>query len=367
MTALRLVMSDLHLSTGVRPGSPNPFEDFFHDERFAELLAYYSAKQGDAGVELILNGDVFDLLKVRIHGRFPTEVTDEIAAEKLRLCLEGHPRFVHAVKDFLSHPKNRITYLPGNHDLDMWLPGPQALFRRYVAPGEAASRVQFITHSDTYYLPEGIQVRHGHQFERIHRVNYEAVTYKRRDGKEVLALPWGSLWIMEVLNPLKETHGHIDRVQPFSRLLFASVFFDPKLVLRFFWHSTFHFFRHRVFRIRSWWQGLLAFPRLLREEVFELTSGFDDRVKRALNKTRGVHTLVVGHSHGPRFVQLPNGKLLVNTGTWVKMINLDLHHLGQDSGLTYALIEYDADGKASTRLMRWLGAREPHEAIPYMD
>jgi len=75
----------------------------------------------------------------------------------------------------------------------------------------------------------------------------------------------------------------------------------------------------------------------------------------------------VGHSHGPRFLQLPNDRILVNTGTWVKMINLDLQYLGQDSGLTYAFISYDDNGKPETTLMRWQGAHEACEAIPYAD
>ena len=45
----------------------------------------------------------------------------------------------------------------------------------------------------------------------------------------------------------------------------------------------------------------------------------------------------------------------MNTGTWVKMINLDLQYLGQDSGLTYAVIGYDDNGKPETTLMRWQG------------
>jgi hypothetical protein len=49
------------------------------------------------------------------------------------------------------------------------------------------------------------------------------------------------------------------------------------------------------------------------------------------------------------------------------MINLDLQYLGQDSGLTYAVIGYDDNGKAETTLMRWQGAHEACEAIPYAD
>src|SRR5262245_54174428 len=132
MKLLRLVVSDLHLGTGVRRGEINPFEDFRHDDEFAELLAHHDAEAGDGELELIMNGDIFDLLKVKIGGRWPAEITDEVATEKLRQCLDGHPRFVRALRDFLRKKGRRIVFLPGNHDLDMVMAGPQELFRRYV-------------------------------------------------------------------------------------------------------------------------------------------------------------------------------------------------------------------------------------------
>ena len=222
MSLFRLVISDLHIGTGTRRGQLNRLEDFFHDERFAELLDYYDQLAGPEGsIELILNGDIFDLLKVKIGDRWPTEVTEDVGVAKLQQCLDGHPKLVLAIREFLQKPTNRLTYLPGNHDLEFWFPGVQDLFLRYVAPGQVSERVHFVTSSDTYYLPEGIQIRHGHQFERIHRVDYSQMTRTRRDGREILALPWGSLWILEVMNPLKEIRSHVDRIQPLRRFLWS--------------------------------------------------------------------------------------------------------------------------------------------------
>ncbi|MGB5366149.1 MAG: metallophosphoesterase, partial [Polyangiales bacterium] len=123
------MISDLHLGTGTRRGQLNPLEDFIHDDRFVELLAFYQNLAGVEGsIELILNGDIFDLLKVKIADQWPTEVTEEIAIAKLQQCLEGHPRFVLALREFIHKPTNRVTYLPGNHDLEFWFAGVQELF-----------------------------------------------------------------------------------------------------------------------------------------------------------------------------------------------------------------------------------------------
>ena len=367
MRLVRIVLSDLHLGTGSRRGELNPLEDFPHDERFAELLAHYDREVGDRGdVELILNGDIFDLLKVKVNGAWPTEITQEIAAEKLRQCLEGHPRFVQALRDFLVNPKRRLTYLPGNHDLDLWFSGPQDLLRRYIAPGAAAERVQFITSSDTYYLPEGIQIRHGHQFERIHRVDYARMTQTLRDGRVVLAIPWGSKWILEVLNRAKEERHYVDRVQPFGRFLFGGLIFDTWWSIVFMARTSLHFLKHRVFTIRAWRERIQGLFSRLRDEVIAL-GDFDDTATAALQRIRGVHTLIVGHSHAPRFRALPGGKTLINSGTWQKMINLDLRFLGQDSGLTYVVVEYTEEGQPRASLMRWRGTLPPCEVIPYAD
>ncbi|MBN1653215.1 MAG: metallophosphoesterase [Deltaproteobacteria bacterium] len=367
MKLLRLVVSDFHIGTGIPKGELNPFEDFFWDDRFAELIAYYDNAIGDEGeIELILNGDIFDLIKVRINNGWPAEITEEIATEKLRKCLEGHPKFVLALRQFVSKKHRRIVYLPGNHDVDMWFDAPQRLFRRYVAPGEAAERVRFITAVDTYYLPEGIQIRHGHQYERIHRVDYAKMTRKGADNREILDLPWGTLWILQVVNPAKKIRSHIDRIQPFTLFILAALLFDTRFAVGFVFRTLLHYLRHRVFTFRAWSQRIRNLPRLLREEIFSIST-YDDAAKRSLLKQRGVHTLIVGHSHAPRYRLLRGRKVMINTGTWMKMINLNLQYLGQDSGLTYALIEYGDDGRPLPKLMRWYGTAPVCETIPYAD
>ncbi|MCA9580227.1 MAG: hypothetical protein KC416_00450, partial [Myxococcales bacterium] len=251
-------------------------------------------------------------------------------------------------------------------DLDMWFPSTHEMFRRYVAPGNLGDRIRFITQTDTYHLPEGIQILHGHQLERIHRVDYTRMTRKRRDGVEVLNLPWGSSWILEVLNPAKEKRAHVDRVQPLKRFLFGALLFDPRFAISFYYHTSIYFLRTRIFTIAAWRERIRNLPQILREELFAL-GGYDDAATRLLRKMRGVHTLIVGHSHEPKYRQISGHKILVNTGTWIRMINLNVQYLGQDSGMTYALIESDDGGRPTTSLMRWFGKQPECETVPYVE
>jgi len=363
---LRIVVSDMHLGSGMRPGEPNPLEEFFHDDRFAELLEHHQhGAYAGCDVELIMNGDIFDLLKIKVGGVWPTEVTEEVAVEKLRQCLDGHPTFCDALRTFLARPGNTIVYLPGNHDIDLMFPAAQELFVQRIAPGEgAAGRVRFITSSDTYYLPEGIQVRHGHQLEAIHRFDYRNLFVEGRTGKKILNLPWGSLWILEVLNPMKQERHHLDHIVPFKRLVLLGLVFDFRFTLRLLARVAFHFVRSRLAQVTRWRTRIRTTLQILRDEFVPLAA-FDAHAERALLRVRGVHTLIVGHSHGAKCKTLRDGKMYVNTGTWIRHYSLDLETLGQEPGITYALVEYTDEGAPRTSLRRWIGTARPSEVVYY--
>jgi UDP-2,3-diacylglucosamine pyrophosphatase LpxH len=362
---VRVVFSDCHLGTGMRRGQPNPFEDFHEDERLAEMVEHYATGAYERlEVELILNGDIFDLMKVEIDGAFPTAITEALAIEKMRRTLEGHPRVVSALRAFVARPGKRITYIPGNHDIDVWFSGVQQLFRAYVAPGKLEPRVRFVTATDTYSLPEGIQIRHGHQLEAIHRFDYKRMTTEGPSGEPVLALPWGSLWCLEVLYPAKRQRHHLDSVHPFRIFILGSLLVDFRFTLSFCIRSAIHFLKKRLLSAKRLRDKIRMIPSVLKDEIFAI-AGYDDAALKALRRTHGVHTLIVGHSHAPTCQVLESGKQYINTGTWTRIVNLEPTRIGRDQGLTYALIEYDDDGQPRTSLMRWNGAARTCEPVAY--
>lgn len=362
---IRLVVSDFHLGTGSARGRFNPHEDFHDDERFAEFLDHHSnGEYADAHVELVINGDFLDLLKVRIGGVWTEDVTEAIAAEKVRLCLDGHPVVVEAFRRFLARGRTQITYIPGNHDIEMLLPGLQAIFTERVAAEADRRRVQFITHGDSYLLPEGIQIRHGHQLEAIHRFDYRNLLVSRKGGEPVLALPWGSLFVLKVVNPAKLDRHLVDHVVPLKRLLFAGLFFDFRFTVKFVARTVYHFVRTRFSRRGNILRRLVDTLRIFRDEISPLGQ-FDRAAMRALRRTQGVHTLITGHSHGPRCRTLEDGRLYINTGSWLKLINIDTQHLGQSSGPTYALVESVGNAPPRTSLRRWYGHHKLSRTIEY--
>ena len=61
----KIVVSDLHLSAG-HVAEGNPLEDFESDQEFAAFLEQFAAESNRDGaeVELIVNGDAFEMLQV---------------------------------------------------------------------------------------------------------------------------------------------------------------------------------------------------------------------------------------------------------------------------------------------------------------
>ena len=79
MSKLKLIFSDFHLGKGKRlaNGAMNPLEDFFHDYRFKEFLEHYTqSPYEDFDIELILNGDILNLIQIDYHGHFTSVITE---------------------------------------------------------------------------------------------------------------------------------------------------------------------------------------------------------------------------------------------------------------------------------------------------
>jgi len=365
---LRIVLSDLHLGTGHRKGIFNPYEDFYEDEKFAELLKFYSSQWGRKNkIELILAGDFLDLMKVPVgkDGKFSDEITEEIAEFKVNRCLTGHPKVCEALTSFLERSETTLTIVPGNHDIELLLPGVQKRVRDIIAPGTLGAKVQFIDKSPAYNLPEGIQIHHGHMLEPHLQFDYNRLMLPMRDGKAVLNLPWGSLLLLRVIIPAKRERYLVDHIYPLSRLILGGLLFDFRFTIRLSSKIMYQFFATRIastgkMTLKKIWEGV----KIIKEAIIPVRD-FDQNVERLLRRTMGVHTIITGHSHRPRYKLVGDDKLYVNTGTWVKMLNIDLEHMGQDTGLTYATITYDEKGKPFTELYRWSGGYRITNPVHY--
>ena len=116
------MVSDCHLGSGTRlqSGKLNPLEDFHKDEKFVEFLEYHTTgKFHDTEVELVINGDFFDMLAVKTNSRLPYGILENIAVYKIRKILNGHPKVCAALQKFIEGG-HRVVMIWGNHDAGLW-------------------------------------------------------------------------------------------------------------------------------------------------------------------------------------------------------------------------------------------------------
>src|SRR5687768_15360554 len=106
-----VVMSDLHLGRGLDPesGRYHLLETFFYDEDFKRFCHYLCTDASTRGVSLrvVLNGDVFDLLRIDPEEpdaaslprerRYGPTLTPTVAARTVAQILKGHPGFVEGL------------------------------------------------------------------------------------------------------------------------------------------------------------------------------------------------------------------------------------------------------------------------------
>ncbi len=372
MEKVKVVISDCHLSAGkFLDGHLNPHEDFHFDDEMCRLFEFFSTEeygegpQGPVEVELFINGDYLDFLNVPYHGEFEDAITEEIALYKLEAIIAGHPKVMKALRQFASKPGKRITYLIGNHDADLFFPKiRERIIKEWDPEGKFPSeKVKIIADRDRVRFEGGVEIRHGNQFEAVHVLNFDQPLLTSRYLQEpVLNLPWGSFYVLKIINRLKWEREFIDKVRPIKFFVLFGLIFDPWFTLRFVFLSSFYFLKTRFVYSPKRNSSLKITAEILKQET-AFFQDLEEHARDLLDRDDELKTVILGHSHKPANKIYPDGKQYINTGTWTKMINLDWRSLGQQYRLTFALIKIRPGEPAQCELRHWIGDQGPHRVF----
>ncbi|MCX5867464.1 MAG: metallophosphoesterase [Proteobacteria bacterium] len=353
---IKLVVSDLHLGRGYwrEDGSRNPLEDFNHDEQFSELLEYYSAKEyRGSEAELIINGDFANLLEGTGEDN-PEIISEGVALNRLEAVFRGHPRFFEALREFVNREHHSIRYIIGNHDCGFYYPRVKRALDQRLAT--KAQYVDFVCSFDGFLL------EHGHQHHPSNWYNPRRMFLTKSLPEPILNLPWGGLFVLKVLNPIKLQRPYVDKIRPFGAYIRWGLFNDLGFTLGTMMKIAYYFvtlnFIHpfwRESRIRMTWNVL---------KQITVQPDLDGAAREILRRSR-YHTVIFGHTHQYRHVQFWKNKEYLNIGTWIDNISLDVENLGRNVVLSYILIDYpepssvrwEEDEKARPRakLKAWQG------------
>jgi UDP-2,3-diacylglucosamine pyrophosphatase LpxH len=294
-----VVVSDLHLGRGYDPSQKrwHRLEAFLYDEDFLAFCRWLCRSQ-QGRVEplaLVLNGDVFDFLRVDPAPDRPPErpfappLTPASAAALARDILAGHRAFVDGLAEVLA-AGHEVVFLPGNHDLEVqWDPVQDAIRRALGerladrgAPAGALSRLSF----SPWFLwePGRIWIEHGCQYDPENAFRFP-LRRGLTEGRVAAAvaerdLPLGNFFQRYLYNAF----GSITFIVPSTRANYRYFRFlltnQPRLLLRVVAsHSRFLLqVLRRLARPGTGWQRLAEEAHAAELTRIGAASGLGDRI-----------------------------------------------------------------------------------------
>jgi UDP-2,3-diacylglucosamine pyrophosphatase LpxH len=220
------IISDLHLGGVSHPMMSRPWR------LEAFLKALPGMVQENERPELVINGDFVDFLAVRPFAAWTPE--PEAATKKLKNIISSQhfcPVF-KALRELIA-AGCPTTILLGNHDVELALPAvQQALLKELQA---RPHQVRLIDNGLPYRVG-GVLIEHGNRYDGANANDWERLrliaSAQSRGEESPLALrtSFGSQFVEEHVNELKQFYPFVDLIQPQNELVALLLLaFEPML------------------------------------------------------------------------------------------------------------------------------------------
>jgi UDP-2,3-diacylglucosamine pyrophosphatase LpxH len=295
-------MSDIEMGAG------GACDDFPHTDHLAELiLEYAGSEHRDHAVDLVFNGDTFDLLKTSVDGAWPHHVTASVALAKLERVAAAHRGFFTALGEFGARMGDRgaVHFVVGNHDAELLFPEVQQRIRALVG---GKGRVLF----PGFSLDVGrIHIEHGSQLDPLFCMD-EDQPFVVHEGERLLNITWAMVALLDVAIPLQPLLHHHDRLKPKQRVLGLVPEIKDLLTSSFWNYWTGDYWR-------DIWSGsdpikTVSWP-MLKELVRRLATWDPDvclgeDLQRRVREDDRYDLYVVGHLHEPAWWSHGHRKVL---------------------------------------------------------
>lgn len=299
---LVVVFSDIEMGAG------GPYDDFPRSDFLAEVIRGYGRDPYRwLAVDLVFNGDTFDLLKTSSRGGWPTHITRDIALDKIQRVAASHPAFFEAVRDHLRDDpaRRRAFFVVGNHDMELLFPEVQAVVRERLG---ASAGVAF----PGLEMSLGrVHVEHGSQLDPLFMVDPHRLFVDSKNGATILGLSWAAVALLEVAIPLQPLLHHHDRLKPKELVLELIPEVKELLTTEFWTYWTRRYFRDLVsgdpLKSVSWTMIKELVRRLVSWEV-DVEMG--DSLQRRMMTSEIFDLYLVGHQHEPGWWSHGNRKVL---------------------------------------------------------
>ena len=312
---LSLLFSDTELGGG------NRSDDFLEEGLFCDALKgiFDDAKKNPC--DLIFNGDTFDFIKCPLKdGSYPRHFTEKRSVEKFGLIKKAHPKFFKIITLFLKlRPDNRVIFIYGNHDYDLFFPLVQKAITKAIAGNDLSLQTR-ILYPGFEFRDNLLFVEHGSQMDYYFKVHPEKFVHPGNIHfpEPFLMIPWGHNALYEFYMEYKERYPVLERLLPreFSvaglprKLRFELMFGTIWYVLKSFfytqfveWHDPLRRFHPSVFT---------RYVTKFMKRNFHLD--FLHKVRAKLRKS-SIQIFAIGHNHTGT-IHTFRGRRIINTGTW---------------------------------------------------
>lgn len=232
-TTSLLVISDLHLADGrnALEGFRSQQQEAF--EGFLRAVLPGGSLQIPSPPTLIINGDCFDFLAVP---PYPADglTTPALGLEKLALIAAAHEPFFVALRAFLDQG-GRLTFLIGNHDIELCFAEVRAEVARLLDPTRAyAERLHFCL-DQTYQPAPDVSLEHGNQYDfwNANRATWDQNGKALTPEPEQIVLPLGTQYMHQASLPISLHYPYFERFDPplgIPRQMALLSLLDPRLV-----------------------------------------------------------------------------------------------------------------------------------------
>ncbi len=217
------VVSDLHLSDGDPAHETWRWPQQARWRSFVRRLA--GPSEGGDLVELIVNGDCFDFLMAAPFLTTENETTAASGLAKLERIIAAHRDWCDALAAFLRVPGRRVTFLIGNHDLELAFPAVRECVR-YALRAPRGGVVRFCARR-AYRPVADVEIEHGCQFDPWNVIpdlwegapgaatpdELETVSAAAHDPG-TLRLPFGSRYYGRVFRAIQRRFPYFDAFAP---------------------------------------------------------------------------------------------------------------------------------------------------------
>jgi UDP-2,3-diacylglucosamine pyrophosphatase LpxH len=284
-----LVFSDVHLGSDINEVAPRPRRrpDYLDDE-LAALLDHYRvtpSRSRSGRWHLVVGGDFIDFVGMLIEARASKEAildADDsgdaglgspaaVALEKLARAIDRHAIVFRALGRFVREG-HAITFVIGNHDVELHWPVVQRALREVIADGSRGSardRILARVHVEPifFWAPGALFVEHGHRYDPS-CVNAAALAPHHPKARHRMLPTLSDVLLRLIVRRVEhvDEHGHDGNLgfAHYVNLIVRAGTRGIGRLARAFFHAI-------AVAVRTWWHllrgGLRALKRLHRRRL----------------------------------------------------------------------------------------------------